>query len=244
MNFLSTRLNWGSETQYFSGAMVKQCFDHLDFLIWDLLEIRFLGKVLSYELVGILDRSSLPGGIGPGEEDGYAKRLGCGLMGDEFAAVVVGEGLDGKALEGRKRLLVNLCGRLSLDLSDSDDSALAVDEGEHLTSLVFADDEIALEIPESLSLLDELGPFFGGKSGIFSSRPSMGPEALSAASSVRVSEMVPEGSSGLLVSPKIAIDGFHADWREAFESSAAGNLFGAPLELDATIHPRPKRSLN
>jgi hypothetical protein len=42
--------------------MIKQHFDHLDFLIGELLEVSLFWEVLADQLVGVLDGASLPGG--------------------------------------------------------------------------------------------------------------------------------------------------------------------------------------
>ena len=151
----------GGETQSFPGPAVDFVLDLLDEVVRHVAEIETLGKILSDELVHVLDGAFLPGGVGVGEVNRGAQGLRNPLMAGELAPVVGGDRVHLFAVREEEfhHLVGHPLGVLAPGQAGQEqevDRAFA--KGEDGALLALADNQVHLPVPEPVTVRFP-GPF-------------------------------------------------------------------------------------
>lgn len=145
------------KAQRFSRTVIEFVHDILDFGVGDGAQITVFGEVLSNEPVGVLVRTTLPGGIRMREADAGLKVSGHAFMVGEFPAIVIGEGMHPVLVRGeaaRDGGSDRLRGFARNGLNDAV-AGLAPHQRHQGTALALADHGVTVPVTQALADLHD-----------------------------------------------------------------------------------------
>ena len=147
------------KSQRFSRAVVTFIHGIFDFSVGDSSQVPVFREVLTDETIGILVQSALPGGIRMREVDLCFKVPGHTFLVGEFAAIVIGDGLNPILVweEAIRNGVTDRGSRLTVDRPDNGIPGLALDQGYQCATMGFADHGVAFPVTDTPPGIDN-GP--------------------------------------------------------------------------------------